>query len=67
MVARTRKEPDVHMVEFRRDGEEPQREIIVGNGSREACQRGSSWRWWIRWSRIRASIWLFEIVKNAGD
>jgi len=34
MVAWTRKEPDVHMVEFRRDGEEPQREIVVGNGSR---------------------------------
>jgi hypothetical protein len=34
MVARTRKEPDVHVIEFRRDGEEPQRETVVGNGSR---------------------------------
>jgi len=34
MVARTRIEPDVLVVEFTRDGEEPVRELVVGNGER---------------------------------
>jgi hypothetical protein len=34
MVARTKHEPDVVVVEFIRDGEEPVRELVVGNGER---------------------------------
>jgi hypothetical protein len=34
MVARTRIEPDIFVVQFDRDGEEPQKELVVGNGQR---------------------------------
>jgi hypothetical protein len=34
MVARTRHEPPILVVEFTRDGEEPVRELVVGNGER---------------------------------
>lgn len=34
MPARTRTEPDVLVVQFERDGEEPQRETVIGNGAR---------------------------------
>jgi hypothetical protein len=34
MVARTRPEPDVLVVEFTRDGEDPVGELVVGGGER---------------------------------
>jgi hypothetical protein len=34
MVARTRPEPDALVIEFKRDGEEPQKKLVVGNGER---------------------------------
>jgi hypothetical protein len=34
MVGRTRKEPDALMVQFDRDGEPSEKEIIVGSGER---------------------------------
>ena len=41
MVARTRIEPDVLVVQFDRDGEESQKELVVGSGERVLLHAGA--------------------------
>ena len=41
MVARTRTEPDALVVQFDRDGEESQKELVVGSGERVLLHAGA--------------------------